>query len=117
MNHKEYNNNNNDNNNEWTAPVGNLCEISLETYLNGVESQIPHSMESSQYDTILNMDISSSASSSSSAAAVTLTVGNGSQTILFRDHLLLGRGVEEEDDSSWKILSKTFSPQPWPTKK
>lgn len=102
---------------EWSAPLGNLLDISLETYLQGVESQTPHGESSSTHDTIVNIDVSGN-----SVAAVTVTVGNGACNLLFRDHLLLGRdehngsGGHDASSSTWKILSKTFSPQPWPQK-
>jgi hypothetical protein len=57
---------------------------------------------------------------SDGAAAVKVRVGNGAQTLVFEDHLLLGRSDANVNsiggnNASWKILSKTFSPQSWQT--
>ena len=90
---------------EWSAPVGTLLEVSLETYLEGVKRQIPHDPGSRRHDAIVQIDISCGGT----AAAATVRVGNGARTIVFEDHLLLGRGEKDQ----WKILSKTFSPQLW----
>jgi hypothetical protein len=89
---------------DWSAPVGCLLEVPLATYLDGVSSQVPHPDASSAVDAIHTLDICGD------MAAVTLQVGNGAQTNVFVDHLLLGRHQEND----WKILSKTFSPQAWP---
>ena len=89
---------------DWSAPVGNLLEIPLETYLDGVKLQPPHENGSRIHDTICSIDCSGN------AAAAIVRVGNGAQTRIFEDNLLLGRKCESDE---WKILSKTFSPQAW----
>lgn len=102
---------------DWGAPVGSLLEIPLKTYLQGVESQTPHDTTSTAHDSIVTIDVACGGGNPNTivAAAATVRVGNGSQTIVFEDHLLLGREVHNDgDNSGWKILSKTFSPQPWP---
>jgi hypothetical protein len=88
---------------DWSAPSGFLLEISLDTYLEGVASQSPHSTESKANDSIVQVDILGE------AAAATVHVGNGAQTTVFVDHLLLGCHANQ-----WKILSKTFTPRVWP---
>ena len=103
----------------WTAPAGRILEISRDTYLEGVKSQSPHAPEARQFDQICSMDIISSVDPSiafpnknaPAAAVATVRVGNGAQTMIFEDHLLLGYGGSS---GSWKILSKIFSPQAWP---
>lgn len=89
---------------DWSAPAGKFLEIPLGTYLQGVESQAPHGVGSRKHDGIVKIDFSSG------AAAATVKVGNGAETMVFVDHLLLGRS---KSTGSWTILSKTFSPQPW----
>ncbi|KAG7352199.1 putative lumazine-binding protein [Nitzschia inconspicua] len=89
---------------QWTAPVGSLVEIPLEAYLDGVQSQTPHSESAKSQDAIVSIDYTTG----TNAAAATVRVGNGAQTLVFEDHLLLGRTGDE-----WRILSKTFSSQPW----
>jgi hypothetical protein len=96
---------------EWSALAGTLLEISLETYLNGVESQTPHGPESQAQDMIVSMDILPC----QTAAAVTVHVGNGACTNVFVDHLLLGK--RSNDDDKWCILSKTFAARHWPSSK
>ena len=90
---------------DWSAPAGSLHEISLSTYLDGVESQRPHAPASRAHDAILSMDVCGL------AATATVRVGNGAQDQVFDDFLLLGK---EENASDWRILSKTFSPKVWP---
>lgn len=108
---------------EWSAPVGTLVEVSLDTYLEGVASQTPHDPASRRHDAIVQVDVTSSGGGVATAAA-TVKVGNGAQTLVFVDHLLLGRRRRRTDDDEstsagaggghgWKILSKTFSPQLW----
>lgn len=87
----------------WSAPVGTFLEISRDTYLEGVKSQTPHDATSRRKDEIVQIDIIPGG-----AAAATVKVGNGAKTMVFVDHLLMGK-----EDGSWKILSKTFSPQFW----
>jgi hypothetical protein len=88
----------------WSAPSGSLLEIPLDTYLEGVASQSPHSTKSKVKDSIVQVDIMGE------AAAATVHVGNGAQTTIFVDHLLLGCHANNQ----WKILSKTFTPRVWP---
>lgn len=99
---------------DWSAPVGSFLQVSMATYLNGVLFQTPHEFEASQNDAIVAMDILPCGT----AAAATVRVGNGAQTRVFEDHLLLGRCesplATNLDEYSWQILSKTFSPQAWP---
>jgi Putative lumazine-binding len=82
-------------------------EIPLDVYLDGVQSQTPHPASAKAQDAIVTMDYTSG----TNAAAATVRVGNGAQTLVFEDHLLLGRS---SIGSSWRILSKTFSSQAWP---
>ena len=88
---------------DWSAPSGSLLDISLDTYLEAVATQEPHSANARVNDVIVQVDISGE------AAAATVHVGNGAQTTVFCDSLLLGY-----HSNHWKILSKTFSPRPWP---
>lgn len=90
---------------DWSAPLGSLLDISLDTYLQGLASQTPHSANAKVNDVIVQVDILGE------AAAATVHVGNGAQTTVFCDHLLLGH-----HSNHWKILSKTFTPRPWPAK-
>eukprot|EP00934_Nitzschia_sp_Nitz4_P003204 Nitzschia sp. Nitz4//scaffold10_size219509//181139//182200//NITZ4_001457-RA/size219509-processed-gene-0.95-mRNA-1//1//CDS//3329533007//3194//frame0 len=90
---------------DWSAPVGSFLEIPLEKYLSGVKEQTPHRAESRSCDAIVQLDCTPNGM----AAAATVHVGNGAQSLVFVDHLLLGR----QSENSWAILSKTFSPQPW----
>lgn len=90
---------------DWSSPSGSLLNISLDTYLDGVKSQTPHSSKAKACDLIVSLD------TMPSAAAATVHVGNGAQTTVFVDHLLLGY---HENMNMWKILSKTFSPRPYP---
>lgn len=101
----------------WTAPAGRLLEISRTTYLGGVKTQSPHAPAARQFDQICTMDIISGSSPTNNhtnapaAAVATVRVGNGAQTMVFEDHLLLGYN---SGSGSWNILSKIFSPQAWP---
>ena len=89
---------------DWSAHTGTLLEISLLTYLDGVESQRPHEPQCRAPDTIVSMDVCGL------AAAALVRVGNGAQTLVFDDVLLLGKdGIA----SDWRILSKAFSPKGW----
>jgi hypothetical protein len=88
---------------EWSAPVGTFLEISRDVYLEGVKKQSPHESASRRHDAIVQVDIAPGG-----AAAATVKVGNGAQTMVFTDHLFLGK-----DGNDWRILSKTFSPQLW----
>ena len=91
----------------WSASAGDLLEIPLETYVDGVRTQtVPHGVESSQHDAVLAVDILPCRT----AAAATVLVGNGACSRLFCDHLLLG----SDADGEWRILSKTFSVRQWP---
>jgi hypothetical protein len=90
---------------DYTGAVGSFLEISLQSYLEGVQSQTPHSEGSKLHDAICAVDYMTG----TNAAAATVRVGNAAQTLVFEDHLLLGRQKDE-----WRILSKTFSPQAWP---
>jgi predicted ATPase len=92
----------------WSAPSGHFLEISRDTYLDGVASQAPHSgpLIRSQ-DRICHIDVDESGM----VASAIVRVGNGSQTLVFEDHLLLGRSPSSS--SSWQILSKIFSTQAW----
>jgi Putative lumazine-binding len=90
---------------EWSAPAGSLLEISLSTYLDGVESQHPHAPACRAHDAIVSMDVCGL------AASATVRVGNGAQSQVFDDFLLLGK--EDNHASDWRILSKTFSPKAW----
>ncbi len=92
----------------WDAPVGTLLEISLGTYVEGLRNQTPHSFASRYHDAIVQIDVTSGPNGTAAAAA-TVKVGNGTRTLVFVDHLLLGK----EAGCDWKILSKTFSPQLW----
>jgi hypothetical protein len=89
---------------DWSAPSGSLLEIPLDTYLEGVGSQSPHSTASKVHDSIVQVDVLGEV-----AAAATVHVGNGAQTTVYVDHLLLGFHANQ-----WKILSKTFTPRVWP---
>lgn len=91
---------------DWSAPAGSCLEISLDTYLQSVESQSPHGTESKRHDAIVSVDVLPC----QTAASAIVHVGNGACTLLFCDHLLLGKF----DNTTWKILSKTFSPRLWP---
>jgi hypothetical protein len=98
---------------DWSAPAGCFLEIPIQTYFDGVAAQSPHEAASQKHDAILQVDISGP------AAAATLKVGNGAQTLVFCDHMLLGHVRSDHDGGgggggSWKILSKTFAPTPWP---
>ena len=90
----------------WSSPAGTLLEVPLDTYLEGVESQTAHSDQAGEHNAIVQLDVMPSGG----AASATVHVGNGARTSLFVDHLLLGR----RDDDRWQILSKTFSPRPFP---
>jgi hypothetical protein len=90
---------------DWSAPAGSLLEVSLSTYLDGVESQRPHAPTCRAHDAIVSMDVCGL------AATATVRVGNGAQDQVFDDFLLLGK---EETASDWRILSKAFSPKEWP---
>ena len=94
---------------DWSSPTGTLLQIPLDIYLQGVESQSPHQDESRLYDAIVQIDVLLPCQT---AAFAVVHVGNGSKTMVFVDHLLLGK--ENKDDGIWKILSKTFTPRPWP---
>jgi Putative lumazine-binding len=85
---------------EWSAPAGTFLEISRDAYLQGVKNQTPHNHHCRHHDAIVQVDLAPGG-----AAAATVKVGNGAQTMVFVDHLLLGK-----EDDGWKILSKTFSP-------
>jgi hypothetical protein len=111
-------------NDAWTAPSGSLLEISLDTYLHGVQNQTPHDMTKRSRDEILAIRILPGIPQAA-AAAVELRVGNGKGDTVFHDHLLLGKqpvkSNDNDDDSSgnslssssWKILSKIFSVHKW----
>jgi hypothetical protein len=115
-------NNNKNNNNKWSAPAGTLLEVSLDTYLEGVATQTPHDPASRRQDAIVQMDIvPSDGGGGVATAAATVKVGNGARTLVFVDHLLLGRSRSSTtagggSSHGWKILSKTFSPQLWEDK-
>ena len=96
----------------WSEVVGNLLEIPLQTYIDGVYEQSPHDVTSRQYDSILSIEILPCRS----VAAATILVGNGACTKIFCDHLLLGRydGIDGTAKENWKVLSKTFSVRNWP---
>jgi hypothetical protein len=94
---------------DWSAPAGCFLEIPIQTYFDGVLAQSPHGVASRMHDAILQLDCSGP------AAAATVKVGNGAQTFVFCDHLLLGHVSSDRDGGGgWKILSKTFAPSPWP---
>ena len=93
----------------WSAPAGTLLEVARETYLQGVAGQSPHVPESALHDRIVAVDVLSCGT----AAAATVHVGNGARTELYVDHLLLARDSADAS-SAWRIISKTFSPRPWP---
>lgn len=93
------------NDDDWSAPAGSLLQVSLSTYLDGVESQRPHAPTCRAHDAIVSMDVCGL------AATATVRVGNGAQDTVFDDFLLLGK---EETASDWRILSKAFSPKEWP---
>jgi Putative lumazine-binding len=97
---------------QWSAPVGTLLEIPRETYLESVQNQHPHSAGSRRHDAILQVDLTPGGATAAATAAATVRVGNGAQTMVFVDHLLLGKEGNNKD-GDWKILSKTFSPQLW----
>lgn len=91
----------------WSAPTGQYLEISLPTYLEGVATQTPHNhTEARSQDVVRQVDVDASGL----AASAIVRVANGARTLVFEDHLLLGRS----HGSPWTILSKTFSPQSWP---
>ena len=94
----------------WSAPAGFLLEISLETYFEGVASQTTHAPESAAHDAIIAIDLLPCLT----AASATLHVGNGARTNVFVDHLLLAKGDHGDGDGEWRIVSKVFSPRPWP---
>ena len=97
---------------DWSAPVGTLLEIPLDIYLEGVKTQTPHHASSRYHDAIVQIDMTKTWTSTGedvAVAAATVKVGNGARTLVFVDHLLLGK----HGTSGWKILSKTFSPQLW----
>ena len=99
---------------DWTAPVGSLLEISRDTYLQGVQSQTPHTVSARQHDQICSLDIlaaSHSSNTEAAAAVATVRVGNGAQTMIFEDHLLLGYDPSVASQPQWNILSKIFSLQ------
>ncbi|CAB9526048.1 expressed unknown protein [Seminavis robusta] len=95
---------------DWQAPAGHFLEIPMTTYLDGVLTQTMHGFEASQHDDIVSIDVLPCGN----AAAAVVRVGNGNQSQVFEDHLLLGRSKGVEDWNYWRILSKTFSPHPWP---
>jgi hypothetical protein len=104
---------------DWLAPYGTLLEIPLSTYLAGVESQVPpHTIASKQFDAISTIDMivtpstNRNTTTTHAAAAATVRVGNGAQTRVFEDHLLLGWC---DTTHQWNILSKVYSPQTWPS--
>ena len=94
----------------WSAVVGDLVEIPLQTYIDGVHGQTPHNATARKYDSILSIDMLPC----KSVAAATVLVGNGACTNLFCDHLLLGKSGDSDGGNIWKILSKTFSVRKWP---
>jgi hypothetical protein len=94
----------------WNAPAGTFLEIPLATYLDGVLSQTTQDFEATLHDDIVSIDVMPCGN----AAAATVRVGNGAKTRVFEDHLLLGRSYVRPEWAYWRILSKTFSPQPWP---
>ena len=94
----------------WSAVVGDLLEIPLQTYIDGVHGQTPHNSTARKHDSILSIDLLPC----KSVAAATVLVGNGACTNLFCDHLLLGKSGDSDGGSIWKILSKTFSVRNWP---
>ena len=94
----------------WSAPAGTLLEVSRDTYLDGVADQTGHASESAAHERVFNVDLLACGT----AAAATLHVGNGACTALYVDHLLLARDGNAHGDGAWRILSKTFSPRPWP---
>ena len=93
-----------DHDDPWSAPAGTLLEIPLEVYLEGVKQQTPHDIAARKQDAIVSVDVCGP------VASAVVRVGNGAQTLVFEDHLLLG----QTSSGTWKILSKTFSPQAWP---
>jgi hypothetical protein len=102
---------------DWLAPYGTLLEIPLSTYLAGVKSQVPpHTIASKQFDAISTIDMivtsTNMTTTTHAAAAATVRVGNGAQTRVFEDHLLLGWC---NSTHQWNILSKVYSPQAWPS--
>ena len=90
---------------DWSAPSGSLLSIDIQTYLQGVASQTPHSLEAKAHDSIVQVNVLPC----QTAAAAIVHVGNGAQTNVFVDHLLLGN-----NNGDWKILSKTFATRKWP---
>jgi len=89
----------------WSAPTGTFLEISRDTYLNAIRHHSPHThSDSRRHDMIVQVDMTPGGS----AAAATVKVGNGARTMVFIDHLLLGK-----EDGNWKILSKVFTTQVW----
>ena len=90
----------------WSAPAGTYLEIPLDTYIAGVADQTPHDTMAATHDAVINVDVTGN------AAAAVVRVGNGAQTLVFEDILLLGQSA----DGKYQILSKTFSPQAWPIK-
>ena len=89
----------------WEAPAGTLNEISRATYITGVNTQTPHKQKAAKHDSLLTIDMLPCAT----VAAVVANVGNGSQTRVFTDHLILCK-VED----GWQIVSKTFAANEWP---
>jgi hypothetical protein len=94
---------------QWTGPVGSYVEIPLKYYLGGVQQQSPHEQSAKLHDSIVSIDYTTGAN----AAAATVRVGNGAKTLVFEDHLLLGRNETADDTAGWCILAKTFSSQKW----
>ena len=97
---------------QWTGPVGSYVEIPLKYYLDGVQQQSPHDQSVKLHDSIVSIDYTTGAN----AAAATVRVGNGAKTLVFEDHLLLGRNEsagDNDDNMGWCILAKTFSSQKW----
>lgn len=92
---------------EWAGITGSIVRVSRSSYLEGVASQSAHEDASKQNDGIVTLDVLPCAL----AAAATVEVGNGAQTNVFCDHLLLARPSIK--DTNWQIVSKVFSPRHW----
>ena len=93
--------------NDWSAPAGSLLSIPRAVYLDGVATQTPHDKPTAtKHDAIVQVDVLPC----HTAASAVVHVGNGAQTTVCVDHLLLGK----TSTGSWTILSKTFTPRPWP---
>jgi len=90
----------------WSAPAGAYLEISLDTYMAGVDDQTPHDGAAAAQDAIVSIDVTGA------AAVAVVRVGNGAQTMVFEDILLLGQS--QSAASGYQILSKSFSSQAWP---